>query len=404
MSDVLEFRGKYAACKVFTHDVDQTAISQIYEFLNCPAFEGAQIRIMPDVHAGAGAVIGFTCPVTDKVVPNVVGVDLGCGVEAVNLGPVQIKFEDFDQKVRECVPSGFSSRETVYPDLKKLWITHLGNEALWQDWSVKVNALADKVETETDKVWRAIGSLGGGNHFIEVNVDEEGNRWLAVHSGSRNFGLKVATYHQKKAIAKMGKRGGLEWLEGEDAQEYLADARVAQIYAALNRTAILHALIGNHNGADGIFHSVHNFIGGDNIIRKGAISAREGQRVIIPLNMRDGSILGVGKGNADWNYSAPHGAGRKLGRGAAKRELSLDDFKATMKEAGVWSSCVSKSTLDESPEAYKPFQGILDCIGDTVDVTKVLKPVYNFKASEDPDKAAKKLIAVADAFLEKVWE
>ena len=387
---MLEYQGAATSCKVFTDSIEAEAVQQIYGFLNCPAFEGSQIRIMPDVHAGAGAVIGFTANLTDKVIPNVIGVDLGCGVLAYRLENPIMYFQQFDKYLRANVPSGFSLRETEYPGIKPLFLTHFGGPhgiraAEWETFQKDVNTLAVKIGAETGKVWRALGTLGGGNHFIEVDRDEEGRHlWLVIHSGSRNFGLRVATYHQKKAEARMGPRGGLAWLEGEEAQEYLQDMRLAQTYAKLNRLIMLEALVGlvtySH---DTVVESVHNFIGDDNVIRKGAISAKAGERVIIPWNMRDGLVLGVGKGNSDWNNSAPHGAGRKMGRGAAKRTLSLEDFEQTMKDAGVWSSCIGKETLDEAPAAYKDCGEVEACLGDTVEVTARLKPVYNFKAGKE---------------------
>jgi len=394
MDTALEFQGLHAKCKVFTQDIEQMAIQQIFGFLNCPVFHGCEIRVMPDVHAGAGAVIGFTAKVGDMVIPNVVGVDLGCGVQTVDLGYVNMRgddgkpwFEWFDKLVRARVPSGFTIRNNAL-DLKRLqalythYIAPANVSGAFAGFQRDVDALADKIGMESSKVWRSLGTLGGGNHFIEIDSDGK-SPWLTVHSGSRNFGLRVAEYHQHKALARMGKNGGLEWLEGEDAQEYLRDMRLAQRYAMLNRLAMLDALtngLGIRLEDKQIVTSVHNFIGDDDIIRKGAISARAGETVVIPWNMRDGLVVGRGKGNPDWNYSAPHGSGRKLARGKAKRELSVDEFKATMAEAGVWSSCIGKDTLDESPMAYKDTDTVREAIGETVEVVKTLKPVYNFKA------------------------
>jgi len=389
--DALEYEGLHAKCKVFTSDIEQMAVQQIYGFLNCPVFEGSQIRIMPDVHFGAGAVIGFTAPVGEWVIPNVVGVDIGCGVQTVNLGNLNVGmpwFQQFDDMLRATVPSGFKSRERAYDRkrVKQLFLDYLAptnymGEPL-RTFEQMLEALADKIGTDKDKVWRSLGTLGGGNHYAELDQNKDNKDiWLTVHSGSRNFGLRVAEFHQHKAIHRMGKNHGLEWLEGEDAKEYLRDMRVAQRFALLNRLVMLDALtqgLGIRLQDHKIIGSIHNFIGDDDIIRKGAISAKKGEELVIPWNMRDGCILGEGKGNEDWNNSAPHGAGRKMARGRAKRELSMEEFTDTMKN--VWTSCVTRKTLDEAPMAYKDSQTVEDCIGDTVEIKARLKPVYNFKA------------------------
>ena len=382
----LEYRGQYAACKVFTEALDPNTVQQIYGFLNSPAFEGAAIRIMPDVHAGKGAVIGFTAPLGDKVIPNVIGVDIGCGVSAIPLTGVskgEIDFPTFDEHLRATIPAGFKVRSTRSTWLGTLFKKHVSPRfPTWDAFEEQVNVLAAKVGDDPHRTWLSCGTLGGGNHFIEIGRDEETHDlWLVVHSGSRHFGLAIAEYHQKKATSVMGPKGGLAWLEGADAEEYLQDMRTAQLFAALNRVVMLDGLAAYYAPMTQIVTSVHNFIGDDNVIRKGAISAREGEKVIIPWNMRDGMILGVGKGNAEWNNSAPHGAGRKMGRGEAKRKLSLDDFTETMKKAKVWTSCVGRDTLDEAPGAYKPVEDIIAFLGETVEVTAKLQPVYNFKAS-----------------------
>lgn len=390
----LDLEGLHAKCRVHTADVEPMAMSQIYEFLNCPAFHGCDIRVMPDVHAGSGAVIGFTSKIGPGLCPNVVGVDIGCGVQTADLGRIDWStkgrkrwFEWFDQMLRASVPSGFNIRNNPYSkDRTRIIFKHFMSGANVMGnpldlFEKEVEAVANKIGTEFGKVWRAIGTLGGGNHFIEIDEDEDGHHWLTVHSGSRNFGLRVAEFHQHRAVAQMGKRGGLEWLEGSQADEYLHDMRVAQRFAMLNRLVMLDALT---QGLDlelkdlDIVTSVHNFIGDDDIIRKGAISAKDGEMVVIPWNMRDGLVVGRGKGNPDWNFSAPHGSGRKMARGKAKRELDVEEFKSTMKD--VWSSCVGRSTLDESPMAYKPTESIRDAIGDTVEIVKTMKPIYNFKA------------------------
>ena len=388
MQDPLEYRGQHAACKVFTHEIEEEAVKQVYGFLNSPAFEGCQIRIMPDVHSGKGAVIGFTSPLTDKVIPNVIGVDIGCGVQAVHLDGVRgIDFDKFDKFLRANVPSGFSKREDAYKGLDVAYRKYVNTRYPWDNFKDGITDLSEKCGDDAGMTWKSCGSLGGGNHFIEVDKDEDTKAlWLTVHSGSRHLGLAVATYHQKKAIANMGPRGGLAWLEGDDAKEYLTDMRLAQQFAMLSRTVMLEVLLGffklNLRDVE-MVTSIHNFIGDDDIIRKGAISAKADESVIIPWNMKDGVVIGKGKGNADWNNSAPHGAGRKMSRGDAKRNLDLEYFQKSMRDAHVWTSCVSKDTLDEAPGAYKSSKKVQGYIGDTVEITAVLKPVYNFKAGGD---------------------
>lgn len=393
----LEYRGQFASCKVFTEDVEPSAVQQIYGFLNCEAFDGCQIRIMPDVHMGKGACVGFTSPLSPKIIPNVIGVDIGCGVQAVRLGDGESKnykvskitsvLPEFDKYLRAHVPAGFNSRDRPSARRERVYVTGGIHKSMpWDDFHEAVEELSVRVGTTPNKTWCAAGTLGGGNHFLEIGRGEDGSLWLIVHSGSRNFGLRVAEFHQKKAVDRMGRKGGLEWLEGDDAIAYLRDMRVAQRFAMLNRLLMLDVLVEFFDlklRDVELITSVHNFIGDDNIIRKGAISATDHESLIIPWNMRDGVIIGVGKGNADWNFSAPHGAGRRLSRGDAKRTLSMSEFKRTMKDAGIWTSCVSHDTLDEAPAAYKPYETILECIGDTVDVTKTLKPIYNFKASKE---------------------
>ena len=399
----LVLTGKYTSCKVFTQDVDQATMSRIFSFLNCPVFEGCSIRVMPDCHEGKGACIGFTAPMGECVIPNVIGVDLGCAIVTVNLQRPEDKTlpndfrATFDQWLRENVPFGFGHRTSQYPDVRKVFIKMMGHEALWDEFVSEVERIAPIVEQTPEGVFNQIGTMGGNNHFLEIERDLEGCLWLTVHSGSRNFGLRVAEYHQTKAQEQRGggRRNELAWLEGDDAQQYLKDARVAQKFATLNRLVMLDVLLQNVGGRiwerkDSIITSVHNYIGDDGVIRKGAISAHKDEKVIIPWNMRDGLIVGRGLGNPDWNNSAPHGAGRLMSRGEAKRTLSVHAYEQTMKDAGVWSSCVSESTLDECPQCYKAAADIEACIADTVEVTNRLKPIYNFKASEDPDKRRQK--------------
>lgn len=375
---MISYKGEYGSCEVMTDVIDANSVSTIYGFLNSPAAEGSKVRIMPDVHDGAGCVIGFTASVTSRVVPNLIGVDIGCGVGTWRFSSdfLQRKaaFLSLDTFIRKNVPSGAGSIN----DSPKL--------------SLAPNKLLEsldevcKVTNQNEfKVARAIGSLGGGNHFIELGRKEgSSDFFLTIHSGSRNFGLQVATFHQKLAKGRVGNRHGLEWLEGEDLRNYMKHMEVAQKYAELNRRTMASTILEffglKEEDAEKI-ESVHNYIDlEDGIIRKGAISAQKGKEVVIPWNMKDGLVIGVGKGNEEWNFSAPHGAGRSMRRGDAKRRLDLDAFKKAMDDAGVWTSCVSRGTLDESHFAYKDPKTIEEGLADTVDVLYTVKPIYNFKA------------------------
>jgi len=349
--------------KVYAAGLEQSAVEQIETLAAQSAFEDAKIRIMPDAHAGAGCVIGFTANLGEKVVPNLVGVDIGCGMLTVVLGIDGVSdLSRFDEYVKNTVPAGFNVHESEMCDVTKLGLL---------------------CESELDKIkWlnRSLGTLGGGNHFIELDVGGS-NHYLVIHSGSRNLGLQVAQIYQKKAIehCKAEVPKDLKYLEGELAQSYLHDMRICQEWAKRNREAMARALVSDYSLAEK-FHTVHNYIGDDGIIRKGAISAKEGEMVLIPLNMRDGSIIGYGKGNEDWNNSAPHGAGRVMSRSKARKTLDVDTFKAQMD--GIFTTTANEETIDESPDAYKPAQQIVDSLEPTVEVVKKLKPVYNFKACD----------------------
>ncbi|ODA09133.1 RtcB family protein [Paenibacillus polymyxa] len=410
---MIEARGKYNTAKIYTDNIEQSAYGQILELCNQKAFEGTKIRIMPDTHAGKGCVIGFTAELNGKVIPNLVGVDIGCGMEVTELGNIDIDFKKLDNFIRNNIPHGNSmhSKLVDIPDNKKLLN--------------KINEIAEKTSTSYEKHLRSLGSLGGGNHFIEINAGQKGEKYLVIHSGSRNLGLQVAKYHQKKAeqhcqnkiselkdlmnreVGLLKQQGfhhliqvmidkyellfdeyrvpkALMYLEGKEAKEYLDDMYAAQEFALLNRKhmskAIANYLGLNYKKLNG-FTSIHNYIDpSDKIIRKGATRANKGEKLIIPINMRDGSIIALGKGNTEWNNSAPHGAGRILSRSKAKEMLSVDEFKETMSQ--VWTSSVSNSTLDESPMAYKPLNEIIGNIGDSVEILEIVKPLYNFKASE----------------------
>ena len=363
---MFELAGKYGKAKVYADYVEESAVSQIILLLNQPFAMGANVRIMPDVHAGAGCVIGFTAKVTDKIVPNLIGVDIGCGVSSTLVGENIPSFKDIDCFFQAHIPTGFHKREnSIYDDY-------------FQDDYGKMEEICAKTNQNFKDVRLSLGTLGGGNHFAEIDKGGRGY-WFTVHTGSRNFGLKIALYYQKLAQnlhPEMPR--DLAYLEGDLALEYLDAMRVAQTYATRNREAITDTMLELLGVSQFRVESIHNYIDVEKgFIRKGAISAYEDEGVVIPLNMRDGIILGYGKGNMDWNFSAPHGAGRIMSRSQAKKELSLIEFEDTMK--GVYSSCVSKDTLDESPMAYKESSSIIKTISDSVEIIEVAVPVWNAK-------------------------
>jgi RNA-splicing ligase RtcB len=437
-------RGNTYSAIVYNDVIEDTAYDQIIAFLNSPACQG-NVVIMPDCHAGAGCVIGFTMRLCDnpRIVPNLIGVDIGCGVTAINIGRRELDFKFIDFVINKTIPHGFEVHET-----EKRWdkMAKLVGVRDCLEFRETINNIAKIVGARPDRVWTSLGTLGGGNHFIEIDRDDLGDQWLVVHSGSRGFGLAVANHHQEVAyyaangeelrtleeiklqqdrakadrsqlikhiieecratgvseeVMKMrvaearresatkvfkGKTG-LEYLEGDKANEYLDHMRECQIYAQINRRLILDLIMRNCFGDRlkyfEIVESVHNYIDFEDFtIRKGAIRAHAGERVIIPFNMRDGSIIGIGKGNPDWNCSAPHGAGRVMGRREAKRTLKEADFIRTMAEAGVYSTCVSADTIDESPAVYKDPKTIEQYLAASVDVTLHLRPVYNRKSTQ----------------------
>lgn len=360
MIDMIELRGKYNNAIVYTDNIEQEAISQIINLLNQPFAEQNPIRFMPDVHAGKGCTIGFTMKMDKVVCPNLVGVDIGCGVLVAKLGNINIDFEKLDKVIREKVPCGFNVH-----DRQK----HFSLEDL---------IMYDSLENK-DRILKSLGTLGSGNHYIEINVDEYNDKYLVIHSGSRNLGVQVCEHYQKIAEEKCTDVAkGLEYLTGQDYDNYIHDMLTTQRYAKMNRLMMAQAIC---EGMDwkvlDSFQTIHNYIDKDGYVRKGAVSARQGEKLIIPLNMRDGSLICLGKGNPHWNYSAPHGAGRILSRGKAKRELDLETFQNEMKD--VYSTCVDKTRLDESPMAYKDYKEIINNIGDTVEIISHIKPLYNFK-------------------------
>jgi len=394
-------KGSRASALVTIDEIDESTRSQIATFLDSPAFAGSRIAIMPDCHAGKGAVIGLTMTTNDFVVPNIVGVDIGCGMLARRLAPeAAARFEPaaFDGFVRRTVPAGFEVNREVRSEVERELLERVDEEA-------------SRSGADRRRAALALGSLGGGNHFIEIDRDPEGGLWLVVHTGSRNFGKCVAEHYQARARAYCaGLRGAkiprdLEYLpmEHRGARAYLAAMRLAQDYAARNRALVADRLLDflggpDERGPDGTaargidaggmgalpasIESVHNYIDfEDLVVRKGAIPARAGQLCFIPFNMRDGSAICRGRGNPEYNRSAPHGAGRVMSRHQARRELSVERFRSSLREAGVYTSTAVEGTLDEAPEAYKSAALILGHLGPTVEVEALLRPVYNFKAS-----------------------
>ena len=412
--------------KIFTDNIEEKALEQIKQLLSIDVFSDKKIRIMPDVHAGAGCVIGFTGDLGDKVIPNIVGVDIGCGMRVLNLGKLpDIDYHAFHEHIRANVPSGMIVREDRF-----------GFKPL-VDEEMEIYREAKRLVTElycyrelkdSGRINKAIGSLGGGNHFIELDKDDCGNVYLVIHTGSHNLGKQVADIYQSHAVKHLtegadefeatikrtieeyksaGRRSELQsvikkmrssqqatepilprdlcYVEGEARQQYLHDMRICQRWAVLNRKLISLLLLKFFTGEGKEivveeFESIHNYISDDNIIRKGSISAAKGERCIIPLNMRDGSLLCTGLGNPDWNCSAPHGAGRVLSRSQAYEQIKMEDFAASM--AGIYSESVNDFTRDESPMVYKPAAEIMANIGDTVNIDTIIRPVFNFKASK----------------------
>ena len=348
--------------KVYAKNLEQAAVDQIETLASQPAFEDAKIRIMPDAHAGAGCVIGFTANLGEKVVPNLVGVDIGCGMLTARISGI-VNYREFDEHVKQAVPSGFTVHGSETCDVSQLGLECYGELQ------------------NIDRLNRSLGTLGGGNHFIEVDVAGD-STYLVIHSGSRNLGLQVAQIYQGKAVelCRDSVPEDLKYLEGELAQAYLHDMRICQEWAKQNRESMMERLYRYGLGHGPWFHTAHNYIGDDGIVRKGAISAKSGEKVLIPLNMRDGAVIGYGKGNVDWNNSAPHGAGRVMSRSKARKTLDVDEFRAQME--GVFTTTANEETIDEAPGAYKPAQEIIDALSPTVEIAERLMPAYNFKACD----------------------
>lgn len=395
---MINLKGNYNSAVVFTNNLEKNAKLQIENLLNQKFIKDSKIRIMPDVHAGIGCTIGTTMTITNKIVPNLVGVDIGCGVETVKIKNSRLELEKLDKIIHEHIPSGFEIRKSPHQ-----YFSNINLEDLKSFKHINYN-----------RAKLSLGTLGGGNHFIELSKDEDNNTYLIVHSGSRNLGKQVADYYQKLAYENMVKNSvdlnviidelkksgqekkinkeikkfkstidkNLAYLEGDLFHDYLHDMKIVQKYAEINRHAIVNEIIKKMKlKVIENFTTIHNYIDIDSmILRKGAISAKEGEKLLIPINMRDGSLICTGKGNEDWNFSAPHGAGRLLSRKNAKESFTLHEFKNSMK--GIYSSTVGKGTLDEAPFAYKPKEEIIENIKDTVNIISTLKPIYNFKAKE----------------------
>jgi len=400
---MFEIKGNVNTAICYATVVEQEAIDQIKRMCDYPMSEGSQIRIMPDVHYGKGCTIGTTMTIKDKAVPNVVGVDIGCGMYTVNLGHQDVDFELFD-KVAHSIPHG---------------------NDVWKERQVKFDLTrleCYRSLKDTKRLERSIGTLGGGNHFIEIDVASDGTKYLVIHSGSRNLGTQVADIYQNLAIdlnqgiepyleareelirtyKEQGRRSEIEaalkqlqwekqemtmpddlcFVYGKYLEQYLHDVEICQEFALLNREKMAEILLEKTGltGTDG-FHTIHNYIDTEEmILRKGSIAAHKGEKVLIPINMRDGSVLAVGKGNPEWNYSAPHGAGRIMSRAKAKDTLSMEEYQETMK--GIYTTSVTTATIDEAPMAYKSLADIIDVIRDSVDIVEVMKPIYNFKSGK----------------------
>ena len=387
--------------KIFAKTIEDEALRQIEELCNNEAYLNNKIRIMPDVHAGKGCTIGTTIQLTDKVTPNLVGVDIACGMLSANLGEIDINLEELDSFINNNIPSG----------------KNIHAKALY-DFSESLEKLYCRSVVDIDLANRSIGSLGGGNHFIEIDIDSGNNKYLVIHSGSRNLGVRVCKYYQDLAVGllsdntydreelidrykKEGRQNELSevlkslpkkninkdlaYLEGTPFDMYIHDMKIVQNYACINRGYMANLILdylglGKNNDIP-FFTTLHNYIDTDSmILRKGAVRAEFGEILIISMNMRDGSLICVGKGNEDWNYSAPHGAGRLMSRTKAKETFSMNEFKLSMD--GIASSSICENTIDEAPMVYKPMKEIIECIKPTVDIVKVIKPIYNFKARE----------------------
>ena len=398
---MIELKGKYNEAKIFTDVVDEASIAQVLLLLNQDFAADSKIRLMPDIHAGAGCTIGTTMTITDKIVPNLVGVDIGCGMETIKIKEKHVELQKLDKLIYEKIPSGFNVREKTHRYFGK----------------INLEELYCYKHIDVKRAEKSLGTLGGGNHFIEANKDDEGNIYVVVHSGSRHLGLEVANYYQEEGykslngsaqkdidalIADLKSQGRereiqksitalkntkrtaipkqLAYVSGDLFEQYIHDMKIVQSYAELNRQAMMDEMVkGMKFHVVEQFTTIHNYIDTDAmILRKGAISAKKNEKILIPINMRDGSLICIGKGNDDWNQSAPHGAGRLMSRSAAKQSFTVSEFKNQM--SGIYTTSVNRDTLDECPMAYKGMDDIVNNIGDTAEIDRVIKPIYNFKA------------------------
>lgn len=398
---MIELKGKYNEAKIFTDIVDEASISQVLLLLNQEFVSGSRIRLMPDIHAGSGCTIGTTMTITDKIVPNLVGVDIGCGMEVIRVKEKQIDLPELDKLIYEKIPSGFNIREKPHRYAE----------------NINLEELYCYRYIDMGRAEKSLGTLGGGNHFIEADKDDEGNLYIVVHSGSRHLGLEVANFYQEQgyralngsaqkdidrliadlkaqgrqreiqkriAALKNTKRTNipkqLAYVADDLFMQYIHDMKIIQEYAMLNRQAMVDEMIkgmGLHVVEQ--FTTIHNYIDTDAmVLRKGAVSAKDGEKLLIPINMRDGSLICTGKGNDEWNQSAPHGAGRLMSRSAAKESFTVSEFEKQME--GIYTTSVNRDTLDECPMAYKRIDDIVGNIGDTVEINRIIKPIYNFKA------------------------
>ncbi|MBK8803786.1 MAG: RtcB family protein [Fibrobacteres bacterium] len=367
----MEIQGRCATAVVYVKSIEQEALLQIKALCDDQVHLHQKIRIMPDVHAGKNCLVGFTATVGDRVNPYEIGVDIGCGVLAAKIGRRRLDCDKLDRFIRRKIPSGSERHADIDPEIDP-------------ELASQVAQICQRVGGHTSDCLRAFGTLGGGNHFIEVDKSDSGDLWLCIHSGSRTFGKAVAEHHQARATTHAGIHGsgrGSPWVDGQYLAQYLEDLEVAQRFARENRLRMAQMIFAHLGASLGeSIETAHNYIDtSEHILRKGAVAAPAGGRLAIPLNMRDGVILATGRGNDDWNCSAPHGAGRRMSRKKAKENIDLDNFRHVMR--GIWSSCVCERTLDESPQAYKPAKEILDLLDATAHIDEILRPVYNFKAT-----------------------
>lgn len=401
---MIELNGKYSKAKVFTDIIDEESISQIISLCNQEFAANQNIRIMPDVHAGAGCTVGTSMTVTDKVVPAMVGVDIGCGMETIKIKEKNIELQKLDKLIYNKIPGGFEIREKPHRYIEKT--------------SLETLYCFDHINFL--RAEKSLGTLGGGNHFIEADKSEDGSFYIVVHSGSRHLGVEVAKYYQNEAFKRLNKvpqnevnslieklkANGMErniqkelkklegikrtpvqknyaYAEGDLFERYIHDMKIVQHFALVNRQAIIDEIVnGMKFHVTEQFSTIHNYIDTENmILRKGAVSAQLNEKLIIPINMRDGSLICRGKGNPDWNFSAPHGAGRLFSRSMAKQTFTVSQFKKEMQ--GIYTTSVNQQTLDECPMAYKKIEDIADNISDTAEITEIIRPVYNFKAGTE---------------------